>query len=116
MNFTLHIWRQTGPLDPGQMKTYQATNVNPDMSFLEMLDEEQQLRNFRAQLRDGREVPDESAARVTVISALRAVTELHRKQPGMDLKDLNEPIAKLAASDNTLLSKEAKQTQLALAR
>jgi hypothetical protein len=82
----------------------------------EMLDEQQQLRNFRAQLRDGREVPDESAARVAVISALRAVTELHRKQPGMDLKELNEPIAKLAASDSPLLSNEAKLTQLALAK
>jgi len=85
-------------------------------TLTEMLDESQQLRNFRAQLRDGREVPDESAARLTLISALRAVTELHRKQPGMDLKELNEPIAKLAASDSPLLSNEAKQTQLALAK
>jgi succinate dehydrogenase / fumarate reductase iron-sulfur subunit len=38
MNFTLHVWRQNGPNAPGEMKTYQATNVNPDMSFLEMLD------------------------------------------------------------------------------
>ena len=85
-------------------------------TLLEMLDEQQQLRNFRAQLRDGLEVPDESAARVTVISALRAVTELHRKQPTMDLTELNEPIAKLAQSDNPVLSNEAKQTQLALAK
>ncbi len=39
MNFTLHVWRQNGPSDKGQMKVYQATDVNPDMSFLEMLDE-----------------------------------------------------------------------------
>jgi succinate dehydrogenase / fumarate reductase iron-sulfur subunit len=38
MNFTLHVWRQKGPDDAGQMKTYQATGINPDMSFLEMLD------------------------------------------------------------------------------
>ena len=38
MNFTLHVWRQAGPNERGQMKTYQATDVNPDMSFLEMLD------------------------------------------------------------------------------
>jgi succinate dehydrogenase / fumarate reductase iron-sulfur subunit len=38
MNFTLHVWRQKGPNDPGQMKTYQATDINADMSFLEMLD------------------------------------------------------------------------------
>src|SRR4051794_17217082 len=39
MNFTLHVWRQKGSSDPGEMKTYPATNVNSDMSFLEMLDE-----------------------------------------------------------------------------
>jgi succinate dehydrogenase / fumarate reductase iron-sulfur subunit len=39
MNFTLKVWRQKGPGDRGQMQTYQANNVNPDMSFLEMLDE-----------------------------------------------------------------------------
>jgi succinate dehydrogenase / fumarate reductase iron-sulfur subunit len=38
MNFTLHVWRQKGLMDGGEMKTYQATNVNSDMSFLEMLD------------------------------------------------------------------------------
>ena len=38
MNFTLHVWRQSGPTDKGQMKTYEAKNVNSDMSLLEMLD------------------------------------------------------------------------------
>src|SRR5437660_1444987 len=38
MNFTLHVWRQKGPRDAGRMETYQATGVNSDMSFLEMLD------------------------------------------------------------------------------
>src|SRR6476660_7084750 len=38
MKFTLHVWRQSGPNNKGQMKTYQATDVNPDMSFLELLD------------------------------------------------------------------------------
>ncbi|MFM7148239.1 MAG: succinate dehydrogenase/fumarate reductase iron-sulfur subunit [Gemmataceae bacterium] len=38
MKFTLNVWRQKGPNDPGQMKRYEANNVNPDMSFLEMLD------------------------------------------------------------------------------
>jgi succinate dehydrogenase / fumarate reductase iron-sulfur subunit len=39
MNFTLKVWRQAGPNEKGGMQTYQATDVNPDMSFLEMLDE-----------------------------------------------------------------------------
>jgi succinate dehydrogenase / fumarate reductase iron-sulfur subunit len=38
MNVTLHVWRQKGPQEPGRMEVYQATNINPDMSFLEMLD------------------------------------------------------------------------------
>ena len=38
MQFTLHVWRQKGPRERGEMKTYQATDVSPDASFLEMLD------------------------------------------------------------------------------
>jgi succinate dehydrogenase / fumarate reductase iron-sulfur subunit len=38
MNFTLHVWRQKNAQDKGQMVTYPATNISPDMSFLEMLD------------------------------------------------------------------------------
>jgi succinate dehydrogenase / fumarate reductase iron-sulfur subunit len=39
MNLTLKIWRQKGPSDAGQMVTYPVSNVSPDMSFLEMIDE-----------------------------------------------------------------------------
>ena len=38
MNLTLHVWRQKSANAPGAMKRYEARNVNPDMSFLEMLD------------------------------------------------------------------------------
>jgi succinate dehydrogenase / fumarate reductase, iron-sulfur subunit len=38
MNLTLHVWRQAGPDAPGKMVVYRATDVSPDMSFLEMLD------------------------------------------------------------------------------
>ena len=38
MNLTLHVWRQTGPGAAGRMVRYQAHDVSPDMSFLEMLD------------------------------------------------------------------------------
>ena len=38
MNLTLHIWRQKDGKDKGKMETYQANDVSPDMSFLEMLD------------------------------------------------------------------------------
>src|SRR5262245_57208090 len=38
MKLILHIWRQRSSNDPGRMVRYEAKNVNPDMSFLEMLD------------------------------------------------------------------------------
>ena len=38
MKLTLNIWRQTGPTAPGKMVRYDLADVNPDMSFLEMLD------------------------------------------------------------------------------
>ena len=38
MHLTLRIWRQRGPEDRGALVTYDMPDVNPDMSFLEMLD------------------------------------------------------------------------------
>jgi succinate dehydrogenase / fumarate reductase, iron-sulfur subunit len=38
MNLTLKIWRQKSASDKGKMVTYQIADVDPDQSFLEMLD------------------------------------------------------------------------------
>ena len=38
MNLTLKVWRQKNPGDTGRLVTYEARDVIPDMSFLEMLD------------------------------------------------------------------------------
>ena len=38
MNLTLNVWRQKDARDPGQFVTYQARDISPEMSFLEMLD------------------------------------------------------------------------------
>ncbi len=38
MRVTLHVWRQAGPDAPGKFVQYDAADVSPDMSFLEMLD------------------------------------------------------------------------------
>ena len=38
MDLTLYVWRQEGPDSPGQMVRYEAEEINPHMSFLEMLD------------------------------------------------------------------------------
>lgn len=38
MKMTLHVWRQKDARSPGKLVRYEADNVSPDMSFLEMLD------------------------------------------------------------------------------
>ena len=38
MNVTLHVWRQAGPEAKGSLVRYDARDLSPDMSFLEMLD------------------------------------------------------------------------------
>jgi len=38
MNLILHVWRQPGPAARGRMVRYEANDISPDMSFLEMLD------------------------------------------------------------------------------
>lgn len=36
--FKLRVWRQNGPKDKGRFEEYEAKDITPDMSFLEMLD------------------------------------------------------------------------------
>ncbi len=38
MNLTLRVWRQDTPQSPGRFEEYPARDLNPNMSFLEMLD------------------------------------------------------------------------------
>ena len=38
MNLTLKIWRQKNASEKGKIVEYKATNISPDMSFLEMMD------------------------------------------------------------------------------
>ena len=38
MRFTLRVWRQRNSKDTGRFETYEATDVSPDLSFLELLD------------------------------------------------------------------------------
>jgi hypothetical protein len=83
-------------------------------TLVEMLDEDQQLRNFRTKQDDGRETADETGARTTVISALQSAQEFHRKEPKTDLAGLKEPIDKLTRSPNATVSVQARQALLAL--
>jgi succinate dehydrogenase / fumarate reductase iron-sulfur subunit len=38
LNLTLHVWRQKNRRTSGRFVTYEARDISPDMSFLEMLD------------------------------------------------------------------------------
>ena len=38
MKLTLHVWRQKNPTQAGRMVRYEANDVNPDMSMVELLD------------------------------------------------------------------------------
>lgn len=38
MNLTLNVWRQVSSDSPGRFEKYDATDISPDMSFLDMLD------------------------------------------------------------------------------
>jgi succinate dehydrogenase / fumarate reductase iron-sulfur subunit len=38
ISITLRVWRQAGPNQPGKFVEYPAKDLNPNMSFLEMLD------------------------------------------------------------------------------
>ena len=39
MNLKLHVWRQAGPAEPGQLVDYEARDLAADLSVLEMLDQ-----------------------------------------------------------------------------
>jgi hypothetical protein len=90
----------------------------------EMLDEDHQMRNFRATLTDGQEIADESAARQTVLSALRALAEWQRHADAVaavgasnpQLQQVYQALDRLAASSNLVVRTEAEKTRQALNR
>ena len=94
----------------------------PFALLAEMLDEDRQMKNFRAKLQDGREVPDEAAARRTVLSALKAVLEWHKHKAAVQAVGPSDPglqrvyaaIDKLAHSPNLVVKTEAENARLSL--
>ena len=38
MQVTVHVWRQESPTDEGGFESHVVRDLNPDMSFLEMMD------------------------------------------------------------------------------
>jgi hypothetical protein len=119
-----NVSNNVGRSSPGWETRYNATValarrgsdlVKGRMPVLaEMLDESQQRANFRESTPDGREVVNEVEAFQTITNGLRAVTELHRLRPDMDLTSLYPALAQLAASPNAALRTEAERTRVAL--
>jgi succinate dehydrogenase / fumarate reductase iron-sulfur subunit len=65
MNFTLRIWRQSGPAATGRLVAYRAEGVTPEMSFLDMLD----VLNERLALQGGVPVAFDSDCREGICGA-----------------------------------------------
>ncbi len=91
--------------------------------ILEMLDERQQLRNFRVKLRNGQEVADEEDARRTVENALLAVGQWHKKHTASefatlpsDLEHVYAQVDRLAQEGNPSIRVQAERTRNALFR
>jgi hypothetical protein len=85
----------------------------------EMLDEDQQMRNFRETLADGRQVSDESAARRTVLSALKALAQWHGHPGALPKEGAANPalvqvyqtVDRLTRSSNLVVRTEAEKTR-----
>jgi hypothetical protein len=99
-----------------------ARRGSPTLPFdvlREMLDEDRQMLNFRATLADGREVPDEGAARRTVLGALKALAEWQHhpdvvkavgaSDPG--LLQVQQAVERLTHSSNLVVRTEAEKTR-----
>jgi hypothetical protein len=80
-----------------------------------MLDEDELRSIFVVQSKKGgAEQPDQAAVVETMLNALKAIAELHRKNPQRDLSSLRPNLDKLARNPNPAVQTEAGQVVLAL--
>jgi hypothetical protein len=80
----------------------------------EMLDEKGQTELFGKRLKNDEKGQKESLAFAAVSGMIKAVAELHRKDPKRDLSPLYPALRQLAESGNATLKTEAKQTLIEL--
>lgn len=115
------------PSSPGWKVRYNAaaslarlgSKETPWPLLAEMLDEEQQMRNFRIQLETGQVVADEAAARLTMITTLKAIKDWHAKQtqsvtPTPAMSRVYARIDELSGSAVVELKKQAEETREAI--
>lgn len=118
------------PSAPGWEIRYTATRVlahrgspkTPLPILCEMLDADQQQRNFRSRLADGRLITDEAAAYHEVLVALKAVGEWRKNAKGLppmtsdspEMVKLRAAIEKLTSSPNNVVRTRAREVMLTL--
>jgi hypothetical protein len=76
-----------------------------------MLDPGELATAFRVKNATGREETDEAAVVSTLTSAMRALVELHRRRPQLNLHRFQPAIAKLIEASNAMVRQEAERTQ-----
>jgi hypothetical protein len=120
------------PSGPGWEIRYNATlglarrgsKHLPLKNVREMLDESQQMRNFRAPMEGGGSVPDEVAARRTILNTLEALVTWWQKLPADDrarvaqepaMGEVRGELDRLTENPDQLLRSKAVQTRTALA-
>jgi hypothetical protein len=84
----------------------------------DMLDEDQQLRNYRVTLKNGQMISNQEDATRTVLNALAAIAEWHKKQDpdkvapvSADLQLVYQQVDRLAQSGNTLVRVHADRVR-----
>jgi hypothetical protein len=80
----------------------------------EMLDEDLLGQTFSSSTHDNQRSTDQDSVISVVTGALRAISELHRQLPELDLAVLRQNIERLSRADNKYLRTEAEKVQLAL--
>lgn len=92
----------------------------PWETIAEMLDEKQQLRNFRLKIQGGKDLGDEGAARGVVLNALQAVRQWREKQTNPPVANagsfelVRTKIDALAAHSVAEVKVQAEKTRQAL--
>jgi hypothetical protein len=66
--------------------------------------------------KSGPDKPDPASVSQTLVTALKAVAELHRQRPETDLSELRPAIDALASDPNPVLREEAEKTRSALGK
>jgi hypothetical protein len=78
--------------------------------LLEMLDENELMRLFRVKLKNQSEGPDTAIIGVIIKKTLHGISDLHAKNPDVDVSPFVPAIEKLKTSENQELRLEAERT------